>query len=88
MYVAGHMRNISLKLFCNRAIGLGEDVFSRFFFYFQLLLSFCSVEQNEFCDFGRRPPTGHFCKIILKSVYMSRRRCHLFFFQVLALVAI
>ena len=32
--VVGHIRNISVKLFCNRAIGLGEDVKYREFFFF------------------------------------------------------
>ena len=44
--VVGHIRNISVKLFCNRAIGLGEDVKYRVFFLF-LTLAAIFVQRNE-----------------------------------------
>ena len=35
------------------------------------------MQRNDFSNSGRGSPKKHFCEIILKSVYWSRRRCHL-----------
>ena len=35
------------------------------------------MERNDFSNFGRGSPKEHFCEISLKSVHLSRRRCHL-----------
>ena len=60
--------------------------FKGFFLFF--LAALCSVERNDFCNFGRGSSKEHFCEIILKSVHWSRRRCHLKIFIFLALAAI
>ena len=44
--VEGHPRNISVKLFCNRSIGLGGDVISRYFLFLELAaILFSGVER-------------------------------------------
>ena len=53
--------------------------FKDFCSYFSLV-AFCSVEQNNFNDFGRESPMEHFFEIILKSNHWPRRRYRLKFF--------
>ena len=83
----GHPRNI----FCE--INLKSVSWSRRrchlkAFLFLALRPFCSVEGNNFSNFGSGLPKEHFCEIILKSCHWSRRRCHLKVFLFLALAAI
>ena len=67
--IEGCPRNISVKLFINRATGLGGDGF------FLALVPLCSAERNHFSNFGRGSPKEHFCEIILKSGHWPSRRC-------------
>ena len=53
-----------------------------------MFMEFCSVDQNNFSNFGRGSPKVHFCEIIMKSGHLPRRRYHLKGFLFLALAAI
>ena len=79
--VKGHPRNIPVKLFWNRSIGLG-GIWFKWFFYFLLWRPFCSAERNHFRNFSRESSKEYFCEIILKSAHWPGRRCSLKSFSV------
>ena len=62
--------------------------FKDFYSYFQFWWPFCSVERNDFSNFGRRLSKDNFYDIILKSLHWSRRRCHFTVVLLLAQAAI
>ena len=81
-------RNISVKLFLNLTTGLRGKVILRFF-YFNLWWPSCSVEQNDFSDFGRGSFKEQFCETILKLGQWPRSEISFIgFFLLLALAAI
>ena len=51
-------------------------------FLFLALVPFCSVERDDFSNFGRESTQEHFCENILKSSHLPRRRCHLKVFSI------
>ena len=42
--------------------------------YLELWWPFCSVEQSDLCNFGRRHHDKHFCEIILNLDRWFRRK--------------